>query len=130
MRLNRRKTATVASTRAATVAAREAFEVDGIDTVDSVRDLGVDVSWDRRRQRTRGERRERAAQQAERLQRLPCGPVFRTRAAAALLVSAGTYGAAVDGLVPTSARAMRRGAKGIAPEAPIAKGSRNGFRFL
>ena len=108
MQLNREKTGMVASTPAAVAAARQAAEGLDLAVVDTVRDLGIDVSWGRRRQTTRKQRRRRAEDQAARLQRLPAGPAFRAQAAAALLVSASTYGTAVDGLTPSAASSLRR----------------------
>ena len=73
MRLNLTKTGVVASSAAGLAAARAAFADAGVPVVPSVRDLGVDVCWGRRRQGTRRQRLGRAKQQADRVSKLPSG---------------------------------------------------------
>ena len=73
MRLNLAKTGVVASSAAGLAAARAAFADAGVPVVPSVRDLGVDVCWGRRRQGTRRQRLGRAKQQADRVSKLPSG---------------------------------------------------------
>ena len=108
MQLNLSKTAVLTTSAATGHVARPAFAELGVDHRDTVRDLGVDVCWGRRRQTTRSARNKAMQQRADRLARLPSGPHFRGQAAAALLVAGGIYGTAIDGLAPSVGRGMRR----------------------
>jgi hypothetical protein len=60
MQLNFTKTGVVASSAAELAEARAAFAGSGAPVVPSVRDLGVDVCWGRRRQQTRRQRVDKA----------------------------------------------------------------------
>ena len=111
MHLNPQKTGVVTTPGPITSAARAAFHDTGLPVVETVRDLGVDVCWGRRRQQTRQQRTRKTSLQSLRVQRLPCGPGFRAHVAAALLVSASTYGTEVDGLAPSVGRGLRRAAQ-------------------
>ena len=87
--------------------ARAAFAGAGAPVAPSVRDLGVDVGWGRRRQRTRRQRVGRARLQADRVSRLPAGTAFKGQVAAGLLVAGAAWGAAVDGLTASAARGLK-----------------------
>ena len=107
MQLNLTKSGVVASSAAGQGVARAAFADTGAPVLPSIRDLGEDVCWGRRRQRTRQQRVGRARRQADRVSRLPAGARFRSQVAGGLLVAASAWGAAVDGLVKTTAREAR-----------------------
>ena len=79
MQLNLATSGVVASSAAGQGAARAAFAGTGAPVVPSVRDLGVDICWGRRRQRTRQQRVGRARKQADRVSRLPAGAGFRSQ---------------------------------------------------
>jgi hypothetical protein len=87
--------------------AKAAFAGPGAPVVPSVRDLGVDVCWGRRRQQTRRQRVDKAKQQSYRAGRLPAGAAFKRQVAAAMMVARAAWGAAVDGLTASAARVLR-----------------------
>jgi hypothetical protein len=79
MQLNLTKTGVVASSASGLAEAKAAFAGSGAPVVPSIRDLGVDVCWGRRRQQTRRQRVAKAKQQSYRAGRLPAGAAFRSR---------------------------------------------------
>jgi hypothetical protein len=107
MQLNLVKTGVVASSACGLAAARAAFAGSGAPVVPSVRDLGVDVCWGRRRQQTRRQRVAKAKLQSHRAGRPPAGAAFRSQVAAAMMVAGAAWGASVDGLTVAAARTLR-----------------------
>ena len=107
MHLNRDKTYACCSSAECRGVARRELASAGVQVKDTAKDLGVDLSWGRRRQGTRKERQRKAARHAQRIAGLPAGHDFRLHAAGAVVVTGGAYGAEVDGIAPSVAKALR-----------------------
>ena len=98
MELNTTKSGVVATPAKCAEHARRLMKRSRIPIVDSVRDLGLDTCWGRRRQKARNKRLQKQAAPAYRIACLPVEEHTRVNVASALLATSALYGVSAEGL--------------------------------
>ena len=107
MHLNTKKSGMVAAPASCAAHARRYMRSSGIAVVPTVRDLGLDTSWSRRRQGTRQKRLAKQRTPAYRISCLPVQDQLRANMASSLLNGGGLYGVGAEGVSRTAEDTLR-----------------------